>query len=170
MLRAWGFWKGWAEKGDRMWPWNWASLKNTDSRLAPLQGHQFQLEHLCHPFPQSHASPSHSVFSELPQATVGDSGEQTQPGRYAQPSELLYGPIRPATPSLVPRACAWGQAGLGAWMGNKAKGSHMGNKGNEHGLTPESATSLLCNFGRAWWVVWASVFSTGDGDRLWGPL
>lgn len=44
------------------------------------------------------AKPSHTtVFSELPQATVGDSGEQTQPVRCAQPGKLPYGPIRPAT-------------------------------------------------------------------------
>lgn len=73
--------------------------------------------------------PSHpNTVSELPQATVGNSGEQTQPVRCAQPGKLPYGPIRPATPSLITRTCAWGQARLGAWMGNmnnKAKGSHM---------------------------------------------
>lgn len=131
-----------------MWPWNWASFKNTHSCLAPLQKHRFQLEHLRHPFLRAKQS-HHSVFSELPRATVGRSR--------SQPDERLYGSLRP-----VPRACAWGQAGLRAWVGdlnNQSEGEPYGTprdikevESPASGLNPASATSL-----------------SGRGDRLWGP-
>lgn len=75
---------------------------------------------------------------------------------------------------LSPEPVRGGRRGWGHGWVTRQRGatwSHLGNKGNGHGLTPESATSLLCNFGRAWSVVWASVFFYWrQGQTLGSPL
>lgn len=158
-----------------MWPWNWASLKNTDSWLAPLQGHRFQLEHLRHPFPQSHASPSHGVlFLSFHRLLLGTVVRKLSLGDVHSLANFSMDLYDPPPHLLSPEPVRGGRRGWGHGWVTRQRGatwSHLGNKGNGHGLTPESATSLLCNFGRVWSVVWASVFFYWrQGQTLGSPL